>query len=285
MVEAAWKHRQRTRRKPDCSHLVHQIYHLAGLPYPYATSQSLFAGAEPFVRVKKPQPGDLVVWRGHVGIVVDPKERSFYSSLSTGLRVESYDSRYWRGRRPVRFYRYRRPGPGRIQLAGAGPPTAFAVPSSILIATSGSKPEREDIAAAIAELSQGAAGILRGGDLSQIRVPVVIFDQLYVERAKVKSKRGWARVRIHTHVSVRGGQIKRKQRREKRRWELRRTEAGWQALKPSDRVYVPHAMAVRALAEQLELLTRPDVSAPDPTKAADQSLQIVRLLLALLEDK
>lgn len=106
IVSAAWVRERQTDRRPDCSHLVHEVYSLAGYPYPYADSFELYAGMHSFVRVAKPQPGDLVVWRGHVGIVVDPGERSFYSSVTPGLRTEIYDAPEWRARGPARFYRY-----------------------------------------------------------------------------------------------------------------------------------------------------------------------------------
>src|SRR6185437_4227832 len=90
----------------DCSHLVHDIYDLAGLHYTYAPSMDLYQGVDNFERVRAPQPGDLIVWRGHVGLVVDPSEHSFYSALSTGPKVDTYDSPVWRRRGPARFFRY-----------------------------------------------------------------------------------------------------------------------------------------------------------------------------------
>ena len=106
IVSAAWGRERQTNRKPDCSHLVHEVYSLAGYPYPYADSFELYNGMHGFVRVTTPQPGDLVVWRGHVGIVVNAGERSFYSSVTSGLRTETYDAPEWRARGPARFYRY-----------------------------------------------------------------------------------------------------------------------------------------------------------------------------------
>src|ERR1700675_3663034 len=93
--------------KPDCSHLVNDIYDLAGFPFPYAKSADLYRGHASFVRVSAPQPGDLIVWRGHVGLVLDPQQHFFYSSLRSGLETEDYSSAYWRRRGTPRFYRYR----------------------------------------------------------------------------------------------------------------------------------------------------------------------------------
>ena len=95
------------RAKPDCSHLVNAIYDLAGFPYPYAKSADLYRGHASFVRVSAPQPGDLIVWRGHVGLVLDSRQHFFYSSLRSGLDTEDYTSAYWRKRGTPRFYRYR----------------------------------------------------------------------------------------------------------------------------------------------------------------------------------
>jgi hypothetical protein len=95
------------RAKPDCSHLVNDIYDLAGFPYSYAKSADLYRGHASFVRVSAPQPGDLIVWHGHVGLVLDPRRHFFYSSLRSGLETEDYTSAYWRRRGIPRFYRYR----------------------------------------------------------------------------------------------------------------------------------------------------------------------------------
>jgi cell wall-associated NlpC family hydrolase len=106
VVTVALDERVRMGRRRDCSHLVHAIYEQAGFSYPYASSTDLYRGTEDFHRVKRPQPGDLVVWRGHVGIVVNPRRREFYSFLRHGPGIDEYDAQYWKQRGPVRFYRY-----------------------------------------------------------------------------------------------------------------------------------------------------------------------------------
>ena len=106
IVAAARRHRKTVNRTLDCSHLTHQVFAFAGFAYDYAPSDMIFRGMRGFKRVKKPRAGDLVAWRGHVGIVVDPEENSFYSWHSDGASVRDYDSRYWRSRGEMRFYRY-----------------------------------------------------------------------------------------------------------------------------------------------------------------------------------
>jgi cell wall-associated NlpC family hydrolase len=90
----------------DCSHLVHALYEKVGLHYPYATSRTLYRGIEGFQRVLQPDSGDLVVWRGHMGIVVDPSQHSFLSALRMGVKTSSYVSQYWKRRGPPRFFRF-----------------------------------------------------------------------------------------------------------------------------------------------------------------------------------
>ncbi|HLZ39700.1 MAG TPA: CHAP domain-containing protein [Candidatus Sulfotelmatobacter sp.] len=106
VIAAALDPKVRRHASPDCSHLVHAIYEKAGFPYTYANSKDLYSGVEGFQRVNEPEPGDLVVWRGHVGIVVRPSRHVFFSFMSRGPGVDDYESRYWKHRGHARFYRY-----------------------------------------------------------------------------------------------------------------------------------------------------------------------------------
>ena len=106
VIRAALASRNHRSREHDCSHLVHAIYKRAGFPYTYAPSDDLYNGVEGFQRVSRPQPADLVVWHGHVGIVLRPTQHAFFSFLSAGPGVDDYYSRYWRSRGEARFYRY-----------------------------------------------------------------------------------------------------------------------------------------------------------------------------------
>src|SRR5262249_56848515 len=106
IVQAAWELRRGLAPKPDCSHFVRAVYARAGFDYEYATSNEIFDGIDSFRRVQEPQPGDLIVWQGHIGIVVDPDEHSFYSSVLSGFAIEDYHSAQWEKRGPLRFYRY-----------------------------------------------------------------------------------------------------------------------------------------------------------------------------------
>ena len=96
--------------KSDCSHLVHAIYVRAGFPYSYVRSSDLYVGTDEFQRVTRPQPGDVVVWRGHVGIVVNPAQHIFFSAMRAGAGIDDYDAPYWTRRGQVRFYRYIKQG-------------------------------------------------------------------------------------------------------------------------------------------------------------------------------
>jgi hypothetical protein len=98
----------------DCSHFIHELYGRAGFPYEYASSSDLYAGVDEFRRVASPQPGDLAVWPGHAGIVVNPAQHSFFSALSSGHGVDLYDSPYWKQRGRPRFYRYVKVAPSGV---------------------------------------------------------------------------------------------------------------------------------------------------------------------------
>lgn len=107
LVDLAVESAADLRSQPDCSHLVHLVYARAGLNYPYQHSRALYGGVPDFQRVKSPQPGDLIVWPGHVGIVVSPDDNTFFSSVRSGIITESWTADYWRARGLRRFFRYR----------------------------------------------------------------------------------------------------------------------------------------------------------------------------------
>jgi hypothetical protein len=323
----------------DCSHFVHETYLRAGFDYPYASSFELYAGHASFGRVRSPQAGDLVVWPGHVGIVLDPREHSFYSLVSTGVEAQDYDGAYWRSRGRPRFYRYRvekaeiltaskAPGSSgsshsakrqgtdavieeRSTVAASAsnrPPktvsektrvvnspsalpapvaesSSFEVPQSIVIAAGNKPPTSGQVAEGISELNNAAGNILRTDDPSTLALPVVIFERLHVERLEIKRDHGWARVQIDSRATLSGGGTNYKRRLEKVRWELRRTESGWEAITPADRSYVPKDVAVRNLAARLARLTEKDGAAAHQETVLRQESQLASLLSALLENK
>jgi len=90
----------------DCSHLVNLVYDRAGFPYKYANSSDLYRGIESFERVRRPQPGDLVVWHGHAGIVINPRRHLFFSALRRGPGIGDYETDYWKRRGAPHFFRY-----------------------------------------------------------------------------------------------------------------------------------------------------------------------------------
>jgi cell wall-associated NlpC family hydrolase len=106
VIAAALDSRMRVYSERDCSHLVHGIYERAGFDYNYASSSDLYEGAEGFQRVAVPEPGDLVVWRGHAGIIIRPSHHIFFSFLHGGPGIDDYENSYWTRRGRPRFYRY-----------------------------------------------------------------------------------------------------------------------------------------------------------------------------------
>jgi len=338
IADAALEQQQPARGTQDCSHLIHEIYGSAGFEYPYASSFELFAGNENFARVRYPHAGDLIVWPGHVGIVVDPLQHSFSSLVSTGFDVQDYEGAYWKSRGRPRFYRYkaqnggvltaakspasrqvsnanRPPGDGQLiedrsgkENSALSRPTKaasehtmliygpvapeemteasgpFEIPTSTIVAAAGKPPTREEVAEGISELSDAAGNLLRKDDPFKTRSPVVIVEQFSVVRVEIKRDHGWARLQVESKVSIDGGTIQRKPRRENVRWELRRVPAGWEVVIPQDRTYVPHDVAVKDLAAQLARLTQSEGATATAYRATvvQQESHIANLLSALL---
>jgi hypothetical protein len=344
IVEVAWQQEQMEAGMRDCSHFVHQIYANAGFTYTYASSYEIYGGNGNFVRVKYPHPGDLIAWPGHVGIVVDPLQHSFYSVVRAGLQEQDYRSAYWRSRGIARFYRYRvrheamltatrDSTPSRVsisrterntgtnagpaieeQTAGeddspdrppaavseraeviygppAPPPTTvsnevdppFAIPASVIISMNSKPPTAEDVAAAISKLSNESGRTLKTDDPLSVQLPVVIVEQFKVERIDIKRDHGSARLVVDSKVLIDRGEIKRKERHEKIRWELRRTESGWEAVRPKDRTYIAQDTAVKNLADQLAQVTKSDGAAQRQPAVLRQEAQLASLLNILLQ--
>lgn len=119
LADFAMQSGPRVRPKPDCSHLVHLLYARAGLVYPYEDSRVLYRGVDDFERVKTPQPGDLAVWLGHVGIVLSPEEKTFLSSVRSGIITESWTAPHWARRGHPHFFRYRIGPSANLELLAA----------------------------------------------------------------------------------------------------------------------------------------------------------------------
>lgn len=339
IVDAA-KDQEQTERDPqDCSHLVHQAYLDAGFEYPYVNSYELYAGNENFQRVRRPRAGDLIVWPGHVGIVLNPIEHSFYSLVRTGLQAQDYQGTYWKARGRPRFYRYkvekteiltavRAPAAQRaensrktsgtttlveeqspVMASNANRPpktvsertkvvnsrpaaqpapaesNILGIPHSSAIAAGNKQPTSSQVAEAISDLTNATGEILRSEDPSRLAFPVVIYERFQVERLEIKRDHGWAHLQIDTRATITGGQTNFERRREKIRWELRKTESGWEAVAPADRTYVPSDAAVRNLAAQLARLTEADSAAENQETVLRQESQLANLLSGLLDNK
>jgi hypothetical protein len=330
VVNTAWEQREHLRSKPDCSHLVHEIYMLSGFPYLYASSFDLFDGTDNFRRVSAPRPGDLVVWRGHVGIVIDAVEHTFYSSVRSGLRTEDYEDPYWRAQGRPRFYRYVLTGsadliasnasapadnskaqaralimpmekeiadpprlatslPAQVESPTTLPGTAsplnrpLVLPSSIMVVAATSQPTEGEVREAISELNSGTGNLLRDWPQAEPGRMVLVYDHLNVEGIDLKRDQGWAQVEIDGILSIEGKGFEGKRRREKMRWELRRTPQGWLLLAPANRGYVGRDVAVHVLAGQLAFLTQNEAASDDSDLSLHQQSVIVRALAILFE--
>jgi len=293
LVISAALGRQGSRSKPDCSHLVHEIYSRAGFPYSYASSSDLYSGINEFRRVTTPQVADLIVWPGHMGIIVSPVQHSFYSSLRSGVGVDFYDSSYWRGRGNPRFYRYvKRTITADVPSSQAKgseeetestivfEPAQIAIMDALVVESVRLDPEK--IRDAFLKLSKDYGNSLRARDLLNQRVPVVVFDQVKVEKMKVKGKKGSVDLRIDGPLSISDGRIDQKKQHDRRRWIIdQRDRTTWQVRLPSAAVYLSRDDAVRLFAQQLAILTE---GTHDESSGMQEKAELARALNALLAE-
>jgi hypothetical protein len=314
VLSAALESRGNADTEADCSHLVHAIYERAGFPYSYESSSTLYAGSNDFRRVLHPQPGDLVVWPGHVGIAVSPAQHSFFSALRTGLGVDSYDSEYWRERGRPRFLRYVTDTPARNRVAASvqdgdlkAPASSAARPPSTRTVSFGSTeqprlradssrnllpaprgkmfqsqhPTPNQITDALEQLVDESGAALRGEDLLNRSDAFIVFDQFSVERVHLQRDRGWAEVLLTGVVRIPREKTNAAKRSERQRWQLVRQDSKtWELTAPAGASCVPGDIAIRTLAHQLAALT--DENAEQPVNP-DEKVQLSRLLNALLE--
>jgi hypothetical protein len=315
VLSAALESRANSDSESDCSHLVHAIYERAGFPYPYASSSSLYAGQQEFQRVARPQPGDLVVWPGHVGIVVNPAQRSFFSALRSGLGVEPYDSPYWKERGRPHFLRYVRDaragnrvasasGAGNLKTA-ATTDTHLPINRSLTFDTNADardesqaqeesarilvsvatfhsqRPTTGEVTDALQQIFGETDGRHRGLDMLNLSKPLIVFDQLSVERVRLQRDRGWAEIRIAGAFKVSKEKTNSTKRNEHERWLMvRRDHDTWEITIPAQAIYIQSDVAVRTLAHQLAALTDDTAGVPS---TAGEKLQLSRLLGVFLE--
>lgn len=307
----------RREKNSDCSHLVHAIYEHAGFPYAYAPSSDLYLGAEGFERVERAQPGDLVVWHGHAGIVVSPTQRTFFSALRTGIGVENYDSAYWMGRGRPRFFRYVKRSPAPVEVASSravslksadlhgpapievlptrtatvtpdeptddsaqrpAPQLAFSPPGVVVIRSVVPRPEQ--VRDALLVSFRDTAEGLESGDLFQLSSPLISFEDFQVAKVQRKGDHGWVELRMNSTDLIVGHPTRTRKPSQNQRWDLRRLNKDtWEVALPKDAVYLPHDLAVRVLSHHLAAL-----SASDPGTAAhrEKQAELARWLDVLL---
>jgi hypothetical protein len=312
IVQAAWELRRGLLPKPDCSHFVHAIYTQAGFEYTYAPAADIFEGIDSFRRVKKPQPGDLVVWQGHVGIVVEPIEHSFYSSVLSGFAIEDYRSTYWIGRGEPRFYRHlvddahaarplarsflkqslptADPQPDSTSkdslanLDGSSPTGgAVAMASSdieirdVIFVSQRKKPSKEEVLAAIMRsVDANAQRLLRNPTLDS-QPSVAIAEQFTVNGLKIKDNVGWADLKVKRTASIQYGKADLNETTDTWRVRLNRQEQGWTVVVPQDRIYLRRDLALIALTNHLATASRASANKQELKK-------VVRILDRLLSE-
>ena len=261
---------------------MHEVYATVGLEYRFARSSELYQGVERFKRIGKPQPGDLIVWRGHVGLVVDPEETTFYSSVGSGLKTESYHSPYWLRRGRPRFYRYRFEGNAKSPVMAAGleadPLASLTIPDPAEHEpTTATRVEREGLvsedavtaasASSLPEDTAIAQALIAYADGATVQAAIqpdsfIIFEELRVDELKLQGNQATARLELHAAAAVAGESVNLRGKRIKVRLDLQRTSKGWLLRKPQP-VCLSRRAGVCVLAERLAGL-----AATTPTRSS-----------------
>jgi hypothetical protein len=299
----------------DCSHFVHGLYQRAGFPYAYASSTEIYSGIGQFERVTSPQAGDLVAWRGHVGIVVNPVQHSFFSLLRSGAGVEVYDSPYWKRRGHPRFFRYIKANPGSgvatslrnasldpseaddagsRELAADGAdepaisrqssarrpdsrPPSRTIPLAVVV--NSARPTPDQVRSAFLQSCTDSEESLRASDIFQSAQPVIVFDRFVVRKLHVSGTQGWAEVEIDELAFVNAGRSEARNHSERQRWPLvRRAQSNWDLTPPQRTIYLPQNIAAHLTAQRLAQLTKDTTSNSD----ANQKTELAQLLNVLL---
>jgi hypothetical protein len=320
ILKVALGARSRTDSAFDCSHFVHRMYERAGFTYEYASSSDLYEGIDEFRRVANPQPGDLAVWRGHAGIVVDPRQRSFFSVLHSGPGVDYYDSLYWKRRGRPRFFRYIKRAPngstsnpirraswepmdsdqtgpsdiaenradniGEDSSRDAGAAKHFenrGVNSEIsgLVFVNSASPKPDQVETAFLQACTDSEATLRGRDLLKSAQFLVVFDNFAVEKVHLAGKQGWVDIQIDEVVSVTGGRVEVRRHPERQRWPLSRAgKKTWKVFPSHDTIYLSQHTAERILAHELAQLTESD---SENSIGNNQKAELARMLNLLFE--
>jgi hypothetical protein len=160
---------------------------------------------------------------------------------------------------------------------------AEPIPVEILITPEQRRPTAAEALDGISELSNAAANYLRSAQPLNVKTPVVIVDELHVERVETKRDKGWVHLQVDSHVRITAEGADFKRKREKVLWELRRDASGWVAVGPAERAYVGREAAVRVLAAQLAEMAQSKAAAQHDETVVGQEARIANLLSALLE--
>ena len=299
----------------DCSHLVHDIYEQAGFPYEYVSSRELYIGSTNFTRVRVPQAGDLVVWRGHVGIVIDPQQHSFFSFVSSGRDTQSYASPYWRSRGIARFFRYvtdkslpadrtleaaDHPDRKPLQVQGNKrssenlPParaahpvpadetsssTTVETPHEIVLQVAGKNPSAEEVVAAFVEMNQDLGESLRTGSLNSPDKSIVVYRELRVLAVQIKGKRGTALVGIESLAAPANTQTGSQLHWREESLQFQKTKRGWVMSPLKDAAYVNREVALRVLSVRLADLAKNTDATPEQEHEQTQIIRFLNLLV------
>jgi hypothetical protein len=250
-----------------------------------------------------------VVWPGHVGIIINPTQKTFFSALSAGAGVESYASPYWKARGTPRFYRYVKaratrdreekppttPGLQRAALAAKDDITSMSpadasfadagpaeIPPPRLQIIDSQRPKPDQVTQALLSAMDADADSLRNTDVFKLTRPLIVVSKLVTRTVKIHGGEGKAAVHITAALSVDADNVTLDKQQQTQTWTLRRRDRkSWEVSLPQNALYVRRDFAVRALSHQLAALA----DAEDSAANLHQKSQLAQMLNAILEER
>jgi hypothetical protein len=143
------------------------------------------------------------------------------------------------------------------------------------------RPTPGEVTDALEQIFGETDGRHRRLDMLNPSTPLIVFDQLSVERVHLQRDRGWAEVRIVGALKLSQQKTNSSRHTEHERWLMVRHDRNtWEITIPPEAIYIQRDVAVRTLAHQLAALTDDTAGVPS---TPDEKLQLSRLLNVFLE--
>ena len=140
------------------------------------------------------------------------------------------------------------------------------------------KPSAEDFRSALIQHINESGSALESNARLNGRSPLLVVDDLDVEKLKLKKDQGSLEMRLNCSLAVVNGQVNENPMTQARKLSLRLSSGGWLVEDPDAPLYVARQSALRIFAAQLAMATR-------ETGRDEDVATLLRILNALAPEK